>query len=140
MKKYMLGAATAALVTMSPILSSCSTVLPIVGALTNIGGSGGVQCKVPLSVAKAYFIEEASYRGVLLALNEFADNGTLVKGSPASIRAKAYLEKAIPVHAAVHTAVNACNSSQLATQVQAAQDVIADLQLLLGEAKANSGS
>jgi hypothetical protein len=134
-------AATSGLCAVALLCTSCSTVLPIIGAVTTITGGGGLQCKLSLSVAKKYYVEEAAYQGILLTLNSMADSGVIKKGTPISITAKSILDKRlIPAHHAVGSAVDACNASQLETQIQATTDAIADLQMLVARAKAGATS
>lgn len=124
----------ALLVASAPLCTACSTVSAITGVLTTISGGGGVQCQVPLSVAKGYYIEEAAYSGVLYGLDSAVKTGVLVKGTPTSQKAHDILQQRVmPAHAAVGQAIATCNASQLSAQVAAAEAAIADLQLLLAK-------
>lgn len=131
MFKFLKTATTAGLASLALLCTSCSTALPIVGAITTITGGGGIQCSVPLTVAKAYYGFEAGYQGVALTLSQIAGTSLLPTGSPTALQIKAKYQDLIQIRHGVEAAVDACNSTSLAGQVQAGQNLVDDLQALI---------
>src|SRR5689334_4282042 len=118
MLKSLKTAATAGLATLSLLCASCSTVAPIVGAVTSITGGGGVQCSVSLQVAKDYYLFEAGYSGIAQTLSAVAGTPLLPTGSSNAQRVKTAYLGLIAARKTVEAAVDVCNTSQLASQVQ----------------------
>lgn len=135
MNRFQKTSAAIMLVAIAPILSSCSTVLPIAAALA-AGGSGGapVTC-TSLSLEKKYYGAQAAYNGALQALNGALDAKLIVKGSPLAMKAKGILLNMMDARKAMVVAHNACNAETLALQVEGVIALAGDLQMLVATRK-----
>jgi len=128
-----------ALTILSSTLSGCSAVPAIIGGITTITGNHGVQCQTSLTAARAYYGFEAGYNGVAQAISSIAGTAILPTGSPRALQIKGKYTSLIKARKDIEGLVDACNTGQLSSQAAAGMVLVADLQMLIGKAKANPG-
>lgn len=113
-----------------PMTSGCAGAMGVLGGINTV--SSGIEfvqkACMDIKVQKRFYLAEAGFKGVSIGLDAAA--GTVLKGQSAATALTAY-NKLRAARSLAWTAYDACNASDLASQVSLMEVFVADLSSLV---------